>query len=846
MTETPKPTNAHVGFDPETIRICFAHYLKYALAKDRYTSQDWDRYVALSLAVRDRLIERWIETQQTYHHRNVKRVYYLSMEFLMGRSLSNNIINLDMAAECKEALGKLGLNWEELSEQEVDAGLGNGGLGRLAACFLDSMATLGYPGMGYGIRYEYGIFRQQIRNGVQVESPDEWLRFRNVWEIERPEYSFPVGFGGSINERWQDGKSQFVWEPAYVITGVPYDTPIIGYGRDNVNTLRLWSAKTGVEFNLSDFDQGDYVEAVKHKIEAETLTKVLYPNDTKYAGKDLRFRQQYFFVTCSLQDIMRRFKVHNPDITTFADKVAIQLNDTHPSIGIAELMRILLDQEGLAWDVAWQITVKTFGYTNHTLLPEALEKWPVEFFEKLLPRHLQIIYELNRRFLDSVVQLFPQEPERVSRMSIVEEGETKQIRMAHLATIGSHCINGVSELHSNLLKNNLLRDFYAMFPERFSNKTNGITPRRWLLKANQGLANWISQRIGKEWITDLQKLRQLEGFAEDAKSREEFRLVKLKNKQNLAKVILKETGIVVNPEAIFDAHIKRIHEYKRPHLNLLHIIMLYSRIKANPNLDMVPRVFIFSGKAAPGYVLAKQIIRAIHAVAGVINSDQDIKNKLKVVFLPNYGVTLAERIIPAADVSEQISTAGMEASGTGNMKLALNGALTICTLDGSNIEIGQEVGKENIFSFGLTAEEIQKYKESGSYHPWDIYHSDGEIKKACDMLFSGYFSPDTPGLFNELRKTLLDYGDKYFVMADLRAYANCQSKIEQLYRNKDAWTWKSILNVARMGKFSSDRVIEEYAEQIWQVPSITINLADKQSHTIMQAKVHRGTDNGGF
>jgi starch phosphorylase len=831
--------NKYISADVDLLERSFAHFLKYALAKDSYTAKARDRYMALGFTVRNYLIERWIETQQAYYHKNVKRVYYLSLEYLMGRSLLNNIVNLGMLDACKEAMERLGLDLEELSLEEVDAGLGNGGLGRLAACFLDSMATLSLPSIGYGLRYDYGIFRQRIKNGQQMEEPDEWLRFRNVWEIERPEYTFLVNFGGHVEERRENDRVGPHWVPSYWIMGVPYDSPVIGYGSDNVNTLRLWSAKASEDFDFNDFNQGDYIAAVRHKIQAENLTKVLYPNDNNYSGKELRFCQQYFFVSCSLQDIVRRFKVYNQSLSKFADKVAVQLNDTHPSLAIAELMRILLDTEHLTWDEAWKITVATFGYTNHTLMPEALEKWPIDFFQRLLPRHLQIIYQINQQFLGEVALRYPGDNVKLSRMSLVEEGPQKQIRMACLATIGSHSINGVSELHTELLKKNLLNDFYDFFPERFNNKTNGITPRRWLVKSNRGLSNWITQRIGEDWIKDLSQLRQLEQYAEDSTSRDSFRQIKLTNKQSLAKVIAGETGIQVDAEAIFDVQVKRIHEYKRQVLNVLHIIMLYNRLKANPNVDIVPRVFIFAGKAAPGYFMAKLTIKLISAVGDVINSDKSIRSKLKVVFLPNYGVSLAEKIMPAGEVSEQISTAGMEASGTGNMKLSLNGALTVGTWDGANIEIAQEVGKENIFIFGFTAEEIMQHKENHSYNPWDIYQKDEEIRHALDLLFSNFFCLTEPGLFNPIRRALLDYGDSYFVLGDLRAYADCQAKAEMLYKDQQAWNRQAILNVARMGKFSSDRVIREYANEIWKVESMPIDISRKHAHTIMQARVNK-------
>ena len=827
----------HTGMDVDSIEICFATHLKYHLAKDRYTASDRDRFMSLALVVRERMIERWIETQQLYHRENAKRIYYLSMEYLMGRSLANNAINLGMADQCVQAMEQLGLDFQSLRDQEVDAGLGNGGLGRLAACFMDSMATLALPATGYGLRYDYGIFRQEIENGEQKEEPDEWLRYGNIWEFERPEYAFSVHFGGHIEVQNKNGKTQHIWRPFTTIIGIPYDTPIIGYGCNNVNTLRLWSAKAGEDFDFEDFSQGDYVEAVKHKILAENLTKVLYPSDSTQSGKELRFRQQYFFVSCSLQDITRRFKVHNSDFTRFHEKVAIQLNDTHPAIAIPELMRILIDREGLPWTAAWDTTVRTFGYTNHTLLPEALERWSLDLVKRLLPRHTEIIFEINRRFLDKISVRYPGDTERLQRMSLISEVPSKQIRMAHLAVVGSHSVNGVAELHTRLLKKNLLHDFHEIFPDRINNKTNGITPRRWLLKANPHLAHWISEKIGEKWITDLEELRRLEPYADKAGELDSFRAIKLINKQRLATLIEAETGYRVNPEAIFDVHIKRLHEYKRQLLNILHTVILYCRLKRDPGYDFVPRVFIFGGKAAPGYFMAKQIIKLINAVGQVINEDDTIGDKLKVIFLPNYRVSLAERIIPASEISEQISTAGMEASGTGNMKLALNGALTIGTLDGANIEIQQEVGEDNIFIFGMNAEEIEALKNNGSYNPWNYYHQDAEIREALDLIFvKNFFSLHEPGKFDAISHALFDDGDKFFVLGDLRAYAECQNRVQELYRNQEEWNRKAILNVARVGRFSSDRVIRKYAEEIWKVAPLPVDLSHKRCHTVMQAR----------
>ncbi len=799
----------------EALRDDFEHHLRLTLAKDRYTATDRDRYYALALAVRDRLVERWIATQQTHHKQNVKRVYYLSLEFLIGRLLGNNVINLQLEDTCREAMSELALHWESLRDHEVDAGLGNGVLGRLAACFLDSMATLGLPAIGYGLRYDFGIFKQRIVNGNQVEQPDEWLKLGYPWEIAHPEFSFPVEFDGHVESRPAPHGREWHWVNTKAVIGMPYDLPVVGYGGETVNTLRLWSAKAAEEFDLDDFNRGEYVDAVENKVLAENLTKVLYPNDNVFEGKELRLKQQYFFVSCSLQDILRRFKSDGNTWDAFPDKVFLQLNDTHPSLAIPELMRLLMDREGLGWDHAWAITTASTGYTNHTLLPEALEKWPVGMLGRLLPRHLQIIYEINARFLQDVSCRHPYDGDRLRRVSLIEEGPEKHIRMAHLAIVGSCSVNGVSKIHSELLTKEYLRDFAEQWPAKFNNKTNGITQRRWLLKANPPLARLISQAIGDHWITDLDLLRNLECFAEDSAFREGFAAAKRFNKASLARLIHHKVGISVSPDSLFDVQVKRLHEYKRQHLLVLYIITLYNRLKMNPALDIAPRTFLFSAKAAPGYAMAKLIIKLIHQVAEVINRDPQVSGKLKVVFLPNYRVSLAERIIPAADLSEQISLAGTEASGTGNMKLQLNGALTIGTLDGANAEILEEVGRENMFLFGSTADEVEARR--AAYNSWDIYNSDEEIRLALQMIERDFFSLMEPGLFRPLLDSLLPGGDRYMLLADLRDYIRTQERVDQQYKDHDGWLRKAILNVARAGRFSSDRTIREYATEIWHV-----------------------------
>ncbi len=811
--------------DVESLKHSFVDHLEYSLAKDEYSATQRDRYRALALSVRDRLIERWIETQQTYYNNDAKRVYYLSLEFLIGRTLGNAIVNLGLQKELAEAMKELGNNLEDLINEEWDAGLGNGGLGRLAACFLDSMATLELPAYGYGIRYEFGIFFQAIRDGYQVETPDSWLRYGNIWEFPRPEYLYPVKFYGKVNQYF-DEKGRFTsqWVDTQDVMAMAYDTPIPGYGNNTVNNMRLWAAKATREFNFDYFNHGNYEQAVSDKAQTETISKVLYPNDNVFEGKELRLKQEYFFVTATMQDIIRRFKKNREGgYEQFPDKVAIQLNDTHPAIAIPELMRILIDEEKMGWDEAWDITVRTFGYTNHTVLPEALERWPVYLIQKVLPRHLQIIYEINHRFLEYVKSRFPNDDDRLRRMSIIEEGPEKKVRMAHLAIVGSHSLNGVAALHSDILKNEVFRDFYELWPERFNNKTNGITQRRWLKLCNPELSELITSKIGDKWTTDLYELKKLIPFADDKDFQKKWQAIKRTNKIKLASIIKAQTGVTVNIDSMFDCQVKRLHEYKRQLLNVLHVITLYHRIKANPKGDFVPRTVLFAGKAAPGYYMAKLIIKLINAVGDVINNDPTIGDLLKVVFLPNYSVSLAERIMPASDLSEQISTAGMEASGTGNMKFALNGALTIGTLDGANVEIKEEVGDENIFIFGLTADQVSALKRGG-YDPWSYYYRNAELRATLDAIRDGHFSPNDPGLFRPIIHALLDQGDTYLLLADFEDYVKCHDRVRACYRKPAEWTRKSILNVANMGKFSTDRTIKQYAEEIWDVHPVPIQI----------------------
>ena len=797
----------------------FAWHLRYTLAKYDGKATSRDQYTAFAYAVRDRLVERWMETQERYHRQNERRVYYLSLEFLIGRLLGNNVINLKLDRECTEALKEYGLNWNSLRDFEVDAGLGNGGLGRLAACFLDSMSTLDLAGMGYGLRYDYGIFRQRIVDGQQVEEPDHWLKDGYPWEFARPEYAQTVQFGGRVEYVEDGGKPKWVWKGAEQVQGVPYDLPIVGY-KNAVNTLRLWSAKAVDEFDLADFNQGSYVEAVETKVLAENLTKVLYPNDNTMAGKELRLRQQYFFTRCSLADILRRFVDDNgsADWSKLPDKAFIHLNETHPALVIPELMRVLVDEEGVQWDQAWDITCRTTGYTNHTILPEALEKWPVAMMERLLPRHLQIIYEINGRFLRQISAMFPGDQDRLARMSLIDEGGERYVRMANLAIIGSSSVNGVAQLHTQILKDSLFKDFHELLPDHFHNVTNGITPRRWLLKANPTLAQLITEKIGDGWITHLDELKRLEAGAQDPAFLDCLARIKLSNKRLLSNYVAHELGVKLDPSAIFDVQVKRLHEYKRQLLLALYIIIFYNRLLNDPSYDPVPRAFIFAAKAAPGYYMAKLIIRLIHGIAGVVNGNPRTRGKLTVAFLPDYRVSLAEKIMPAAELSEQISLAGTEASGTGNMKFMMNGALTLGTYDGANVEINEEVGDDNMFLFGLRTEDVARLRPS--YNSRDTYRSDPEIRLALDMIRRNAFSVLQPGLFDPIIRALLDYNDYYMLLADLRSYCDAQDRVDATYRDPAKWNAMSLVNIARSGRFSSDRAVSEYAKEIWHVEPV--------------------------
>ena len=810
------------GMDADGIRASFERHLLYSLSKDRYSATLRDVYQALALAARDRMVERWIATQHRYYKVDAKRVYYLSAEYLMGRMLLNSLLNLGIYDQAVEACQAVQLDLRALAEQEPDQGLGNGGLGRLAACFLDSMTALEIPAYGYGIRYEFGIFKQAIRHGKQVELPDKWLEGGNPWEVPRPERTYTVRFHGrTIESRGPDGRLKVDWVDGDLVQGMAYDTPIDGYANESVNTLRLWQARASKEFDLGYFHHGDYMQAVAEKNSSENISKVLYPNVNVQQGRELRLKQQYFFVSCSLQDILRRYLSTHDDFDALPDKVAMQLNDTHPALAVAELMRLLIDVHGLPWDRAWELTVPTCAYTNHTLLAEALEKWPVGMLGYLLPRHLQIIYEINRRFLIEVEAKHPGDDALLQRLSLVEEGAEKQVRMAHLAIVGSHSTNGVSELHTQLLRERELADFDRFFPGRFNAKTNGVTPRRWLMAANPRLSGLLRETIGEAWQRDLTKLSALAPYAEDAAFRERFAAIKQANKEQLAARTLELTGIVVDPKSIFDVQIKRIHQYKRQTLNALHIIAKWLRLKQGRIKDFHPRTYFFGGKAAPDYRQAKLTIELLCHVAETLNRDADTNKLLKVVFLPNYSVSLAETIIPAADVSEQISTAGYEASGTGNMKFALNGAVTIGTLDGANVEIKQEVGDENIFIFGLDAAEVVERRRD--YQPREIYEQDRLLRETLDLIGSGYFSPEQPDLFRELVEELLT-SDHYLNIADFAPYLACQRRLGAAYVDQQRWFTMATLNVARSGKFSSDRTIAEYNRDIWRAPPVKVVL----------------------
>lgn len=813
------------GINIETLKRAFLDNLFYVQAKFPKIATKNDCYMALAYTVRDRLLNRWLHTTRTYMEKAPRTVAYLSAEFLMGPHLGNNLINLGLYNVVQQAMEDLGLNLTDLLEQEEEPGLGNGGLGRLAACYIDSLASLEIPAIGYGIRYEYGIFDQEIRDGWQVEITDKWLRYGNPWEVARPEREVEVKLGGHT-ETYLDEHDRYRvrWVPYKVVKGVPYDTPILGFQTNTANTLRLWKAEAPESFNFEAFNKGDYFGAVHEKSDCENITKVLYPNDESSQGKQLRLEQQYFFVSCSLQDMFHIMQLQNLSLERFHEHYAIQLNDTHPTIAVAELMRLLLDEYGFEWDKAWNITTKTFAYTNHTLLPEALERWSLPMFENLLPRHLEIIYEINRRFLDDVRIRFPDDLDRLRRLSIIDESGERYVRMAHLACVGSYAINGVAELHSELLKQTVLRDFYEMYPEKFTNVTNGVTPRRFMVLSNPRLANLITNKIGDGWIKNLDELRKLEGFVEDSGFRQEFRQVKQAVKQDLTDHIRKNYGIEIDFNSLFDIQAKRIHEYKRQHLNALYIITLYNRIKDNPGLDVTPRTFLFGGKAAPGYYMAKLIIKLINSIADVVNTDPDVRDRLKVIFLKDYNVKFAQRVYPAADLSEQISTAGKEASGTGNMKFSMNGALTIGTLDGANIEIREAVGAENFFLFGLTAEEVMAKKTAG-YNPWDDYNSNPELKLVIDRIASGFFSHGDTDLFKPLLDSLL-YRDEYLLLTDYPSYVASQDQVSQAYRDQDHWTRMSILNVARMGKFSSDRSIRDYLQNIWKAAAVKVDVPE--------------------
>ena len=782
-------------------------------------------FQAVSYAIKDVIIDDWIATQKQFDETGAKKVYYLSMEFLMGRALGNNIINLGAKKAVKEALEELGFDLNAIEDQEPDPALGNGGLGRLAACFLDSLATLAYPAYGCGIRYHYGMFKQKIKDGYQVEVPDEWLKNGYPFELRRPEYATEVKFGGYVKTEWDGERNHFVQEGYQSVLAVPYDMPIVGYGNNVVNTLRIWDAQPIDTFSLSAFDKGDYQKAVEQENLAKNLVEVLYPNDNHYAGKELRIKQQYFFISASLQVALKKFKETNDDIHKLPEKIVFQMNDTHPTVAVAELMRLLLDQEGLNWDEAWGITTKCCAYTNHTIMAEALEKWPIELFSRLLPRVYQIVEEINRRFLIEVQNKYPNNYEKVKKMAIIFDG---QVKMAHLAIVAGYSVNGVAKLHTEILKNQELKDFYEMMPEKFNNKTNGITQRRFLLHGNPLLADWITEQIGDEWITDLPHLAKLKVYVDDPKFQQEFMNIKYQNKLRLAKYIKEHNGIDIDPRSIFDVQVKRLHEYKRQLLNILHVMYLYNQLKDNPNMDMVPRTFIFGAKAAAGYQIAKKTIKLINSVADVINNDKSINGKLKVVFIEDYRVSNAELIFAAADVSEQISTASKEASGTGNMKFMLNGALTLGTMDGANVEIVEEVGKENAFIFGLSADEVINYENNGGYNPEEIFNTDQDIRRVLMQLINGYYSPQDPELFRDIYNSLLNTknsakADTYFILKDFRSYAEAQKRVEAAYRDENWWARAAMLNTASAGKFSSDRTIEEYVRDIWHLEKIHVD-----------------------
>ena len=814
------------GFDKETFKRSVVDNVKNMFRRTIDEATPQQVFQAVAYAVKDVIIDEWIATHKEYEKKDVKTVYYLSMEFLMGRALGNNIINICARDEIKEALDEMGFDLNVIEDQEPDAALGNGGLGRLAACFLDSLATLGYPAYGCGIRYRYGMFKQKIENGYQVEVPDNWLKDGNPFEIRRPEYAAEVKFGGYVRIENQGGVNHFVQDGYQSVRAVPYDLPVIGYGNNVVNTLRIWDAEPINTFNLDSFDRGDYQKAVEQENLAKTIVEVLYPNDNHYAGKELRLKQQYFFISASVQRAVKKYKEKHDDIRKFYEKVVFQLNDTHPTVAIPELMRILLDEEGLTWDEAWEVTTRTCAYTNHTIMSEALEKWPIELFSRLLPRIYQIVEEINRRFQNQIQTMYPGNQEKLRKMSIIYDG---QVKMAYMAIAASFSVNGVARLHTEILKHQELKDFYEMMPEKFNNKTNGITQRRFLLHGNPLLADWVTSKIGDEWITDLPHIKKLELFAGDEKCQFEFMNIKYQNKLRLARYIKENNGIDVDPRSIFDVQVKRLHEYKRQLMNILHVMYLYNQLKDNPDMDMIPRTFIFGAKAAAGYKRAKLTIKLINAVADVINNDKSINGKIKVVFIEDYRVSNAELIFAAADVSEQISTASKEASGTSNMKFMLNGALTLGTMDGANVEIVEEVGADNAFIFGMSSDEVINYENNGGYYPMDIFNNDQEIRRVLMQLINGYYAPDNPELFRDIYNSLLntkssDRADIYFILKDFRSYAEAHQRVDKAYRDQAWWAKAAILNTANCGKFTSDRTIEEYVKDIWHLKKVTVEM----------------------
>ena len=814
------------GFDKEVFKKSVIYNVKSQFRKTLEEATPEQVYQAVCYAVKDVIIDEWIATHKEYEKQDSKTLYYLSMEFLMGRALGNNIINIMARDEIKEALDEMGFDLNLIEDQEPDAALGNGGLGRLAACFLDSLATLGYPAYGCGIRYRYGMFKQKIVDGYQVEVPDEWLKNGNPFEVRRSEYATEVKFGGYVRTVWENGREKFVQEGYQSVMAVPYDLPVVGYGNNVVNTLRIWDAQPINTFSLDAFDRGDYQKAVEQENLAKNICEVLYPNDNHYAGKELRLRQQYFFISASVQRAVLKYMEKHDDVRKFYEKNVFQLNDTHPTVAVAELMRILLDDYGLTWDEAWEVTTKTCAYTNHTIMAEALEKWPIELFSRLLPRIYQIVEEINRRFIIQIQQKYPGDQQKIAKMAIIYDG---QVKMAHMAIAGSFSVNGVAQLHTEILKKQELKDFYEMMPEKFNNKTNGITQRRFLLHANPLLSEWVTGKVGDDWITDLPKIKGIEVYADDKKAQAEFMNIKYQNKVRLAKYIKEHNGIDVDPRSIFDVQVKRLHEYKRQLLNILHVMYLYNQIKEHPEMEFYPRTFIFGAKAAAGYKIAKLTIKLINSVADVINNDESINGKIKVVFIENYRVSNAEIIFAAADVSEQISTASKEASGTGNMKFMLNGALTLGTMDGANVEIVDEVGEENAFIFGLSSDEVINYENNGGYNPMDIFNSDMDIRKVLMQLINGFYSPDDPERFRPIYNSLLntqetDVADRYFILKDFKSYAAAQKRVEEAYRNQEGWAKSAMLNVANVGKFTSDRTIEEYVQDIWHLEKVKVKM----------------------